>query len=757
MRVEFDRSSLIIDGERRLVRSAALHYFRLPGERLRREALGRFRDAGLNAVTVPYAWNYHSQRRGDYDFAGDRDVDLLHDLIEEAGLYLIARPGPYVGADLDLGGLPAWLLTEPDAALRCRNPAGYEDSPAYLEAAREWFEQILPRLAKRRNLILVELEYGYRVPGALARASGPAADLAMRWFGSRRLERWLRKRPLRRLLRPAADPPGTLGQTSGYMRALVRWTRELGVSVPLAHADANAESGRQMDVELPAQIASFAHPERDWRGRPHRFDRAELDRAGLERHRAEAPLLYADLRIHLPQPWGGADDESLAGRIGAEGVDSLTKAVLLQRAGLWSYSQLCAGSTPGYMGSPDSFTAYDGGAPVGSDGQPRAAYEAIGALNQFLRPFEADLLQARPVQVRGEWCPQHLGTLEGPGRRFAFLRNDTGEPVRVPTPEAERSELGAWESQVRVYGPGLKLEKVSPLPAAPRVRAPSPPRLPGLERWSLVSASPQLDPAYDDDAWDEIPGERVERGRMDIDDLGLHYGFVWYRGTFAGPLDRLILDARHCYAVWINGRLQARGDLNRNPHGIGPDGARRATVTFSGVEFNPGRNALAVLVESLGHPQGLADERSRRGLVWIDTGGTRIRWRYRGGLVRGERGLTPQVAFESVEQGPPKHVNLPYSWSGDPQGIALFETRFDLEGVDPASHRLALRFDSGIGKANLYANGHLVGRYWPERGPQSRFVLPWGILRADAENHLAVVLWKRSERAALGKLQLEAL
>ncbi|MCE2390717.1 MAG: beta-galactosidase [Proteobacteria bacterium] len=756
MRVEFDRSSLIVDGRRRLVRSAALHYYRLPGESLRREALERFRDAGLNAVTLPYAWNYHSQRRGDYDFAGDRDVDRLHDLIEEAGLFLIARPGPFVGGGIDLGGLPAWLLTEPDATLRCRDPAGYVESPAYLSAAREWFEQIVPRLAARPNLILVELEHGYRVPGEFARVTGPAADLALRWFGSPRLERWLLRRPFRRLLRPPADPPGSLGQTSGYMRSLVRWSRDLGVTVPLVHADSNPGAGRQTDVDLPAQIAAFAHPRRDWRGRPHRFDRALRDREGLERHAPDAPLLYAELQTHLPQPWGGEDAETLAGRIGAEGVDSMTKAALEQRACLWSYSLLCAGITPGYMSSPDAVTLHDGGAPVAAAGRPREAYAAIRELNRFLAPFESDLMQAGPVQARGEWCPQHLGTLEGSGRRFAFLRNDTGVPVRVPTPEAERSELGAWESQIRVYGPGRELEGVSPLPAAPAVRA-GPPPLPELERWSLASASPQLDPAYDDEAWDEIPAERLERGRMDLDDLGLHYGFVWYRGTFAGPLDRLSFDARNCYAVWINGRLLAAGDLYRNPHGIGPDGARPASVTLSSVDFNPGRNALVILVESLGHPQGLADERGRRGLVAIDTGGTRIRWRYRGGLIRGERGITPQVAFESIERGPSQDVGLPYSWSGEPEGVAVFETPFELDGVDPSVHRLALSFDSGICKANLYANGHLLGRYWPERGPQRRFVLPWGILRAEAENQLAVVLWKRSDRAALGRLQLEVV
>ena len=89
------------------------------------------------------------------------------------------------------------------------------------------------------------------------------------------------------------------------------------------------------------------------------------------------------------------------------------------------------------------------------------------------------------------------------------------------------------------------------------------------------------------------------------------------------------------------------------------------------------------------------------------------------------------------------------------RGVGLYETTYRLEGVDPQKGAVAAVFDPGRGKANLYVNGYLVGRYWPERGPQQRFVLPWGVLRPDDENHLAVALWKRSDRAALGHIRLE--
>ena len=96
MRVSFDRHSLFVDGRRVIVRAGSLHYFRLPARALWRDRIAQMRDAGLNAIDVYYPWNYHEERPGELDFAGLRDVDHLHDLIERAGLYLIARPGPYI-------------------------------------------------------------------------------------------------------------------------------------------------------------------------------------------------------------------------------------------------------------------------------------------------------------------------------------------------------------------------------------------------------------------------------------------------------------------------------------------------------------------------------------------------------------------------------------------------------------------------------------------------------------------------------------
>ena len=125
MQVEFDRHSLKIDGARRLIRSGSLHYFRLPDPGLWADRLQKMKAAGLNAVDLYYPWNYHCEHPGEYDFEGIRDLDRLHDLIEEAGLWLIARPGPYICAEVDMGGLPAWLFRGRGVIPRCRSKFGF--------------------------------------------------------------------------------------------------------------------------------------------------------------------------------------------------------------------------------------------------------------------------------------------------------------------------------------------------------------------------------------------------------------------------------------------------------------------------------------------------------------------------------------------------------------------------------------------------------------------------------------------------------
>ncbi|MCL2541793.1 MAG: beta-galactosidase [Nocardioidaceae bacterium] len=139
--------------------SGAIHYFRVHPD-LWHDRLERLAAMGLNTVETYVAWNFHSPGPGAYDFTGWRDVARFVTSAQEVGLNVILRPGPYICAEWEFGGLPAWLLRTPGIRLRCSDPA-------YLAAVDEFLDalipEVLPLLSTKGGPIIacqVENEYG---------------------------------------------------------------------------------------------------------------------------------------------------------------------------------------------------------------------------------------------------------------------------------------------------------------------------------------------------------------------------------------------------------------------------------------------------------------------------------------------------------------------------------------------------------------------------------------------------------------------
>src|SRR4051812_36647515 len=126
--VSWDKYSLMVDGKRVYVWSGEFHPFRLPNPDLWRDILQKMKANGYDAVSIYVDWAYHSPKPGVYDFSGVRDMDRFLDIANEVGLYVIARPGPYINAEVDAGGFPGWLTTKPGRA-RTNDPTymGYVD------------------------------------------------------------------------------------------------------------------------------------------------------------------------------------------------------------------------------------------------------------------------------------------------------------------------------------------------------------------------------------------------------------------------------------------------------------------------------------------------------------------------------------------------------------------------------------------------------------------------------------------------------
>src|SRR4051812_49526674 len=114
--VTWDKNSLMVDGKRVYVWSGEFHPFRLPNPDLWRDILQKMKANGYDAVSIYVDWAYHSPKPGVYDFSGIRDMDKFLDIANEVGLYVIARPGPYINAEVDAGGYPGWLTTKAGTA-----------------------------------------------------------------------------------------------------------------------------------------------------------------------------------------------------------------------------------------------------------------------------------------------------------------------------------------------------------------------------------------------------------------------------------------------------------------------------------------------------------------------------------------------------------------------------------------------------------------------------------------------------------------
>src|SRR6266851_3155357 len=129
--VTYDGYSLMIDGKRTYVWSGEFHYSRLPSPGLWRDALQKMKAAGFNAASIYFDWAYHSPKPGVYDFTGVRNVDQLLDIANEVGIYVIARPGPYINAEVN-GGAGALDIDGPDSypqGFNCSSPTSWHGLP----------------------------------------------------------------------------------------------------------------------------------------------------------------------------------------------------------------------------------------------------------------------------------------------------------------------------------------------------------------------------------------------------------------------------------------------------------------------------------------------------------------------------------------------------------------------------------------------------------------------------------------------------
>ncbi len=140
--------------------SGAFHYFRTVPEYWQ-DRMEKCKAMGCNTVETYIPWNMHEPKRGKYCFEGILDIEKFIQTAQQLGLYVIIRPSPYICAEWEFGGLPAWLLEEDGMKLR----VSYEP---FMQAVEAYYKVLLPKIVPYQidrggNVIMmqVENEYGY--------------------------------------------------------------------------------------------------------------------------------------------------------------------------------------------------------------------------------------------------------------------------------------------------------------------------------------------------------------------------------------------------------------------------------------------------------------------------------------------------------------------------------------------------------------------------------------------------------------------
>lgn len=153
------KGTFLLNGEPFIVKAAEVHYPRIPRPYWEHR-IKMCKALGMNAVCIYIFWNIHEQAEGQFDFTGNNDVAEFCRLAQKNGMYVIVRPGPYVCAEWEMGGLPWWLLKKKDIRLRERDPYFMERVKIFEEKVGEQLAPLTIQNGGPIIMVQVENEYG---------------------------------------------------------------------------------------------------------------------------------------------------------------------------------------------------------------------------------------------------------------------------------------------------------------------------------------------------------------------------------------------------------------------------------------------------------------------------------------------------------------------------------------------------------------------------------------------------------------------
>jgi len=343
---EMVNGNFVQDGRAVQILSGSVHYWRTPAAYWEHR-LGMMRDMGLNTVETYVPWFLHEPVPGQFTTAGNLDLVGFLSAAQRVGLNTILRPGPYICAEVDFGGLPSWLLRQPDLRIRSSHPG-------YLEAVRRYLDWLLPIVAPLQyslggSIIAVQIENEY----------------------------------------------GKFGNDRSYLEFLRTRMVEGGISELLFTCDyadrkelkAGALPGTLQTVNFGAHIGPPSEDALDLLRLAHRSNSA----GSQPRNQDDAqPKMVTELWSGWFDYWGQPH-----ARVGAQRVVEVVEQ-LLEAGASFNLYMFHGGSNFGFTSGAHArarehapfTTSYDYDAPLSEDGRPTAKFKALKKL--LRRPGELD-------------------------------------------------------------------------------------------------------------------------------------------------------------------------------------------------------------------------------------------------------------------------------------------------------------------------------------------------------------------------------
>jgi hypothetical protein len=799
--INFDKYSLKIDGKRVFIRSGAFHYFRTPGIELAKDRFLKLKAAGYNTVDVYFNANFHSKNEGEYDFGNQdcqsrlgfpaqqqelSDIKNIKKILEaarEVGLYVIARPGPFINAEVNAGGLPFWVLRNKNVIPRNRIGTEYHYSPEYMKFIAQWYDEIIPIINSFDNIIAFQIENEY-----------------------------------------ATDE-----MDEEYMKELYQMARDRGITCPIFHNDAYCAGlwADMLDI-YACDIYPYINPNQNWKQDHFCFDTLDNIEETVRSFKDDAPIFIAEMQGGWFDKWDGIGYKAMREALGDEQINIMTKTAISQGITMFNHYMAVGGTSWDDLACDEVYTSYEFTAGIDEYGKIRPNFYKVKEANYFLNSFgleKTEMIATEDSILDGDYENIYAKRREDVknGCQWLFLRNLNEEEAQLKLQNGHSAKIKPYDMKIIAENLQLNACKIEfsdieifakvnnekdevvflitdenanmflELPDGQKVSVSGDKkdyenlqyqngekttqflfltRELANRTWVLdekvifnadfvysngrIALSKTTEVAYFDlkngfskkyfkfqeqskiielkdfevsfcapeidSHYDYSSWKKVE-GDLDALSCEAYGEFIWYKAKIPSHLEEITLSARHLFAVYVNGKEV----LNRNSYKYEKLKQIEETISIQldKTILNKEANELTILVQNLGFDKGFSgDTNHPRGLVSFE--------------------VKPECEIEIYINDKLSFEREDFRESENPY-LTKLSTTFDVQFKENVVFAKYLSMENfPYDRATIFLNGIKIGRYLKNsknESLQERFYLINTFLKP--QNSLDIVVWEK--------------